>query len=256
MPPPPPPTLVVPPAAPEAPPAPARKSRVGLIVAIVGAFAVLLCLLAAGGLLLLARFVGDSIPEPDAVDLVADPFGPVVLSDTFEQPAGSAFGAQSADEASFAFEDGGYSITVNRAGFLSWSNAQAAFGDAAVEVDATIAEGAGGEAGVMVRYQDSRNFYLFSVGADGTYSLVRYLDDVPTMLVETAESAAISGPGTVNRLRVETEGDVIRLFANGELLADVTDDAFSRGRVGLAATAGDTPGLTVRFDDFAVRERP
>jgi hypothetical protein len=266
--PPPPPTLPVnpvpggtpmqlPPTTPGTNAAPAQgKRRIGLIVGIIAGFAVLLCLLLVGGLLLLGQLVGDSIPEPDAQpSVVADTFGPLVLSDNFDQPSVSAFGEGTTDEATYSFEEGGYAITITNEGFFSWSNAPGSYTDVAVEVDAVVEGPEDGAAAILFRYQDADNFYLYRVSADGTYSLVRYIDDEPADLVEWTPSAMINGIGEINRLRVEMSGSTIRLFVNDEALTEVTDDSFASGEVALAAAADTTGGVTVRFDNLEVREQ-
>jgi hypothetical protein len=48
-------------------------------------------------------------------------------------------------------------------------------------------------------------------------------------------------------------GDYLALYINGEFAGDATDSTYSRGQVGLAASAANRLGVRVEFDDLVVR---
>ena len=54
-------------------------------------------------------------------------------------------------------------------------------------------------------------------------------------------------------MRVTGQGDKMRLFVNGEPLAQVEDASFRSGSVGLIVSTGDKGGVAVAFDNLRVR---
>ena len=64
---------------------------------------------------------------------------------------------------------------------------------------------------------------------------------------------AIEGQGQLNRLRVETEGDRIRLYVNDKLLDEVSDDTFTEGSNALAVNTFDEGDAAFLFDNLVVR---
>ncbi len=70
-------------------------------------------------------------------------------------------------------------------------------------IDSDTNRAADGEAGLLFRYVDEQNYYLFALGKQGTYALWKRTEGVWTKLVDWTESAAIdtsSDLGTINRL--------------------------------------------------------
>jgi hypothetical protein len=57
-----------------------------------------------------------------------------------------------------------------------------------------------------------------------------------------------------NRLRADCDGPDFALFANGELLVEASDSAFSEGDVALAGTSFEAEPTEIHFDNLAVRE--
>jgi hypothetical protein len=51
---------------------------------------------------------------------------------------------------------------------------------------------------------------------------------------------------------VDCIGDTLTLFVNDQQLAQVRDNEFPSGDVGLIAGTYDTPGTDIRFDNFVV----
>ena len=59
--------------------------------------------------------------------------------------------------------------------------------------------------------------------------------------------------GEVNLVRVVCQGPRMTLYANGQELITVEDDAFERGDVGLFASTFADPNVEVEFDDLQIR---
>ncbi len=82
------------------------------------------------------------------------------------------------------------------------------------------------------------------------------LDDADPWQVEALEQAdeiAAINTGTYeqNVLGVRTEGDQLTIFANGVHVAEVEDDHFEKGRVGVFVRAGKNNPYTYRVKNFA-----
>ena len=58
----------------------------------------------------------------------------------------------------------------------------------------------------------------------------------------------------MNSLRVETTGSRIRLYANDELLDEISDVTFARGKAAIVVNSFDAAGSTATFDNLVVRE--
>ena len=155
------------------------------------------------------------------------------------------------------YEAGEYRITVFQPDFSSWTYPQPPLKlrDFALEVDAHLVGGsASDEFGVLVRYQDATDdFYTFVISSDGTFRIQSYVDDAWADLVKWTKSTAILGDEKVNRLRIVCQGDEMRFFANGILLAQVKDATLGAGNIGLLASAFDKGSVTVAFDNLRVR---
>ncbi|MEK7276094.1 MAG: hypothetical protein AAB342_00490 [Chloroflexota bacterium] len=106
--------------------------------------------------------------------------------------------------------------------------------------------------GLIFRYKDNANFYVFGVSCDGKYKLLKRLDGLFETIVDFTDSAAIRKLGQKNVLGVRAAGDQISLYANDQFLTTVTDGAFAEGLIGLYVASRLTPNLTVVFDDITV----
>jgi len=104
--------------------------------------------------------------------------------------------------------------------------------------------------GLVFRYQDDQNFYAFVVNSLGMYALYLCQNGEYTPLIPFQPSTAIYQGASANLLQVIVRATSIDLYVNGQLLAAVEDETFTRGGIGLYAG----PGLYVRFDDLEIAE--
>jgi len=96
--------------------------------------------------------------------------------------------------------------------------------------------------------------YLFLIRGEGMYAILRARGRNITPLVNWTQSNLINqGPGR-NELRAVCLDDYLALYINGEFVADATDDTYTRGQVGLAASASNRLGVQVEFDNLIVHE--
>lgn len=96
--------------------------------------------------------------------------------------------------------------------------------------------------------------YLFLIQGAGSFSIMRARGRDVVALVDWRTSDKINpGPGT-NRIRAVCMGNYLAMYVNGEFMADVTDDSYSSGQIGLAASAANRLGVRVEFDNVSVYE--
>ncbi len=177
--------------------------------------------------------------------------GDVLLRESFDNADASNFDAAEDDVSRYSFADGTYVIEVKGSEQLVWSIAGGPYSDLQVEVDSTIASDADpAAAGLIFHYQDTDNFYLFSVDNDGYYALEILEDNSWVTLIDWTQSDAIDRER--NTLRVETKGDEITLFVNGTRLESTNDAAFTSGDVGIAVTSFADSSATVAFDNLVI----
>jgi hypothetical protein len=128
--------------------------------------------------------------------------------------------------------------------------------DFSLEVDGRILSGSPQSSyGILFRMQSPEQFYRFEVTGDGTYILERHEDggNRAIFMGDWLDSAFINqGINAVNRLGIEAQGPSISLFVNGELIEQVTDNAYPSGQIALDAGTFDMAPLQVAFDNLVI----
>ncbi len=151
-------------------------------------------------------------------------------------------------------EGGVLRISVVAPNQLAWASAGKDLRDFHLTVEASQVAGPNdNEYGVLVRMQDPRNFYAFSVSGDGYFLVSRFVDGVrqPLGADWTPSDAIRTGVGT-NVLEVIVQGNRLTFIVNGQQLAQVEDDRFSHGDIGLYAGSFYEGGVEVHFDNLRV----
>jgi len=102
--------------------------------------------------------------------------------------------------------------------------------------------------------QAANQGYLFGVTCDGRYNLRKWdgtTGETGTMttLIRYTNSAMLnSGSNKQNVLGVMTKGNIISLYINGELVDQITDDAYTGGYFGAFAGWEQTENFSVRVE--------
>lgn len=156
-------------------------------------------------------------------------------------------------------EHGSYAIQVLSRGLLTWSLVDGLYtskSNLAIEVEATTDQ-LSIASGIIFRYQDDDNFYLFNVATNGLYNLELIQDGTWFPLLEWTPSHAIAqvqqaGMPATNVLRVELIHNTITLFVNGTRLETTIDDTWIHGKIALAVNTFDQHTTTVYFDNLAL----
>jgi hypothetical protein len=182
--------------------------------------------------------------------------GDIIFRDNFSQVP-SGWGTWERDEAVVAYEQGGLRILVNQADFDFWSVAGRHIEDAVIEVDVQrLAGPEDNDFGVICRYQDAKNFYMFLVSSDGYYGIAKLKEDQHSLIGvdQLKYSDRIRPDQSSHRLRADCVGENLKLYVDGNLMLEAHDSDFSTGDVGVLAGAYSTPGVDVLFDNFEVRQ--
>jgi uncharacterized repeat protein (TIGR01451 family) len=99
---------------------------------------------------------------------------------------------------------------------------------------------------------DWSTFYTLEIYPDGWYGIYRY-DPNDVVTLSEAYSSAIYQGSASNQIKVERYGASINAYANGQLLASVTDGTYTGFLyLGLAVFSYDQPNMDILFDNFAV----
>jgi hypothetical protein len=231
-------------------------------VAVTGALLVAICLVT----LVFLPGSRRAIPAPletsaaillDNTPVATANIAPVLplVSDDFADESASSLLSGGDTETRYAFEDGSYTITITGTEQLVWSRLSGTFDNTALAVDATMVAGPPTAAAAIVfRFQDNDNFYIFNVRG-GAYNLQVRKNGIWRVLIDWTPALRIRSAGETNRLRVETVGDTITLFANDEQLGQMRDSTFSSGRMALSLNTFEIGGARVAFDNLSVEQR-
>lgn len=121
-----------------------------------------------------------------------------------------------------------------------------------VEVTPSQCEGKEGY-GLIFRYKDSANYYLFTIYCDGTYSAIaKSSGAILGMATGNLPADYEPGSATVKRIGVLAYQSSYILFLNGKPLNSFADAGLLSGDVGLYATSQIQGVLKVSFDNLSV----
>jgi hypothetical protein len=102
--------------------------------------------------------------------------------------------------------------------------------------------------GILYRYQDPDNYYLFAVGGDGYYTVAVVRDGRRIPIRDWQEWPHVRRGAAANRLRIRCQGATCRFYVNGEFTAEITDRTFLTGDLGLWVETFSDPALVVTFE--------
>jgi hypothetical protein len=112
---------------------------------------------------------------------------------------------------------------------------------------------------VLFRHTPSSNYlsiaayyFLWINPNDGTYGVLKWQGAWTTLKGATSASAILRG-GATNQIRVECVGSQIKVYANGSLLATMTNSSLTGGWIALAASGS---GMHAHFDNAKVWRAP
>jgi hypothetical protein len=237
-------------------------------------FIILLVIIALLGLVNLALYGLKALDRP------ARPrTGQLLYASTFD--AFNEEWSQFQGQMSSQIEDGRLKIAINASRDGAFSVLNHDFSDFDVRVNATrlTAPDDYNELGVLFRYHDPADYYIFKIRGDGYYRVERRKEGQTEILSEWhASPAVLIGVNAVNQLRVVGKGDSFQFYVNDQPLilcpagpqklkstwsgdqclsnnketsARLLDESFDFGKIGVGVRA-DVPGVQVAFDDVLV----
>jgi hypothetical protein len=176
-------------------------------------------------------------------------------SDDFSNPA-SGWQAEMDVGAEVGYHEGVMRILVQEPNLLAWAFGGHEFSDFHLAVDATQVAGPDdNEYGVLVRIQDGKHLYRFSVSGDGYYQATKHVgEDWQLMTAEWIASDAIQVGAATNHLEVVCQGTAMTFFVNGQQLVEVEDADYRAGDIGLYAGAFYEAGVEIHFDNLSITE--
>ena len=151
-------------------------------------------------------------------------------------------------DGSVTASDDSYEISLSQPGQRAWAVANLSIADFDLELNVRSllpSEDVG--FGLLYRYQDPANHYLFAIGGDGYYTIARIQGGKQTPLRAWQQWPHVRRGAATNRLRVRCREARCRFYVNGEFAAEITDDAFLAGKLGLWAQSFSDDVLAVRF---------
>jgi serine/threonine-protein kinase len=180
--------------------------------------------------------------------------GIVLFSDEFSNP-NSGWPTIENAQGKYSYQTDGYHISVYEMNAVPWASMNRQDDNVSIYVDARpVTEGANGYYGLLCRISDDQNFYYFVIQNNGDYAIGKYKDGGFQPLEGWTPSDAINPGSQTNQLKADCVGNILRFYVNDILLAEVTDTEFSSGFSGLVASALDSQGFEVVFDDFLITE--
>ena len=131
------------------------------------------------------------------------------------------------------------------------------FTDASVQVEAKMEDGTNVTTyGLLCRVQNDSDYYYFMVSGGGSYLIGKHLGVKNFTLTDWTPLPrdVRSRNGYIITLRGDCQGSTLTFYANGKLLASVSDTTFAHGDVGLIISPASSTSLYVYFDNFIVRK--
>jgi hypothetical protein len=177
--------------------------------------------------------------------------------------------------------DGSLVLTIGAARDGAYSVLNHDFSDFDVRVDARrlAATDEYDEVGLLFRYLDVKNYYMFKIRGDGAYRVQQVKDGAIQVLSEWhASPAVLTGLNNVNQLRVVGRSGAFQFYVNDQQLilcpsgpqkqkstwngeqcmsnnketsSRLLDDSFGYGNIGVGVFSS-TPGVQVAFDNVLV----
>lgn len=179
---------------------------------------------------------------------------PPTWTDSFRIDDGTWEVDNESENSQLQFVASTYRVLVLSEQIYAWGIADFTADNLLVEVDGYSIDGnPNNEFGIVLRQEDSGNFYTFLASNDGTYTVRRLENEQWVDVVPWAVSDLIDqSEGAVNRVGAYANGTTLALLINGEIVATVEDETFSGGAVGLAAGSFTEGGIEIAFDDLSV----
>ncbi len=190
-------------------------------------------------------------PEPDPC---SEPG--VYLRDDFDGTNDCGWLMKSGRGVEEVIEDGAFRIESSQPGLIGWTLADLELDDVVITTQSRQVDGPDDNAyGVICRYQNEDNYYVFLISGDGFYAIGKFQSGISEVQYLTgggqyAPTDAINQGQSVNTIEASCIGNELSLSINGLFVDSVKDPTFVIGDVGLGAGTFQPGTVVVEFDDF------
>lgn len=194
------------------------------------------------------------IPTPTLVPVtVPSGASELLYRDDFDD-SDSEWPISSGDTYDQGYSKGEYRFLVKKAGSGNWAQAIPSFTDFDVRVQARNSRAQAGNYGLIFRFQNSDNYYVFWVNpASGSYRAIKYVSGEFSTMIPWGNSPFIPRGNDPIVLRVVARGANLTFYVNDYQIDNLTDSSFRSGRIGLwVENEVATDGAEVFFDNLRV----
>lgn len=209
-----------------------------------------------------SEVVPTATPAPTPIPaLVSIPLPPgtigLLYRDDFGDPD-SGWRVLVRDTQEQGYANGEYRMLEKELASGVWAQAIPTFTDFDVRVQARNGRAQAGNYGLLFRFQDRDNYYVFWVNpSSGNYRVLKQVRGEYTTLRGWGNSPLIPRGNDPMDLRVVARGNMLNFYVNDKLLDGFTDGSLKSGRVGLwIVNDVASDGAEVFFDNlrvFAIR---
>ena len=207
-----------------------------------------------GVLLLVTVACGAGESEPDACDNLPD----ILFIDDFNGEFNCGWATYNRGGGIATIENSSMQLTVSQPGQIWWTNPSRNFDDVVIRAEARQVSGPNDNAyGIICRYQNEENFYVFLISGDGYYAIGKYQTGRENVVYLTENgqfqpSDAINTGIASNEMEASCIGNELSLAVNGVPLVGVSDPTFVTGDIGLAASTLQAATGVIEFDNVQV----
>jgi len=140
--------------------------------------------------------------------------------------------------------------------YVWWSTTVPEGRDVYVEVSVNISSCMGKDSaglGLRIGGDQYDSGYTLEVSCDGHFRVRSFSGAAIDTLIEwTPSQEILQGPNATNRLGFVAVGNSLHVVINRTVVGSTEDFSFYSGTFALFSNALETPGLTIRFDDFEI----
>jgi hypothetical protein len=148
----------------------------------------------------------------------------------------------------------GYRMRLSQPEQRGWAVGGPLVSDFDLELEARPSASENVDYGLLYRFQDAENHYRFGVGTDGYYFIGVVRDGEMTPIRTWQQWPHVRRGDETNRLQIRCEGPICRFYINGEFTAEVTDNTFLEGRIGIWAESFSEHPLGVTWSGLRIWE--
>ena len=182
--------------------------------------------------------------------------GGAIFSDDFEGELDCGWQLYSGRGVSEVIENGVLRIETSQPGLIGWTLAGQEVDDVIISTRAQQISGPDDNAyGLICRYQNPDNYYVFLISGDGHYAIGKFQsgrDGVEYLTGDGmyAPSELINTGRSINDIQASCIGNELSLSVNGIQVDSVTDPTFVLGDIGVGASTFQPGTAIIEFDNF------